>query len=254
MIDVSIVSHGHSQQVSALLAQLLRFPEVTKVIVTCNIPETNPLDGLDHAGRVELICNERPLGFGANHNQAFQRSTDFFFCVLNPDVLLSGNPFPGLLALHQTGPAIGVVAPLAINTSGEAEDNFRKFPRLTEIVKKAFGGKSRVLRGNANGASFASDWVSGMCMLFSRTAYSKVQGFDARFFLYYEDVDICVRLWQSGYRVIACPSVSVLHDGHRASHRSLRFSAIHFASLMRFLLSHAGRLPQVQHESIGALR
>lgn len=84
-----------------------------------------------------------------------------------------------------------------------------------------------------------------MFMLFRSQDFERLGGFDERYFLYYEDVDICVRAGQQGMRVVACPKVSVVHDARRDSRRSFKHLRWHLASMVRFFWRHWGRLPRV---------
>lgn len=93
-VTVSIVSHGHGDMVWRLVNQLNELPSVGRIVVTLNIPEDVP-DALPQ--RVKLIRNRAPLGFGANHNQAFESCESEAFCVVNPDIRLVEDPFPILL-------------------------------------------------------------------------------------------------------------------------------------------------------------
>jgi N-acetylglucosaminyl-diphospho-decaprenol L-rhamnosyltransferase len=81
------------------------------------------------------------------------------------------------------------------------------------------------------------DWVGGMFMLFRRETFEQSGGFDQRYFLYYEDVDLCARLRLRGYEVAICPGAKVVHHAHRSSHRSFKYMAWHLASMLRFFLS-----------------
>jgi hypothetical protein len=92
---------------------------------------------------------------------------------------------------------------------------------------------------------FYPEWVAGMFMLFRREAFARLGGFDEGFFLYYEDVDICVRAWRQSLPVLVCPGVAVVHDARRDSHRSLRHLRWHLASIGRYFCKHWGRLPKV---------
>ena len=94
-------------------------------------------------------------------------------------------------------------------------------------------------------ASFHPEWVAGMFMLFRSQDFARLGGFDEAFFLYYEDVDICVRAWKQGMKIVACPQVSVVHDARRDSHRSARHIRWHLASMVRYFFKHWGRLPHV---------
>jgi len=86
-------------------------------------------------------------------------------------------------------------------------------------------------------AALSPDWVAGMFMLFRSPVFDELQGFDERYFLYYEDVDLCRRLRNRGYEVRLVPSISAVHDARRESHQSLRHLRWHLASILRFFLS-----------------
>jgi GT2 family glycosyltransferase len=84
---------------------------------------------------------------------------------------------------------------------------------------------------------FFPDWVGGMCMVFPVAVFKQLGGFDQRYFLYYEDVDLCGRLKLSGYHAVVCPQATVIHHAHRSSHRQLKYLRWHLASMLRFFLS-----------------
>jgi GT2 family glycosyltransferase len=193
--------------------------------------------------KLAIIDNHDPAGFGANHNVAFDRCRTPYFCVINPDIKLVDNPFPALLVcLAQEGSALA--APLVFAPDGSIEDSVRRFPTLVSLLQKASGGNDGCYQVGLGQESFFPDWVGGMCMLFRSTSFGRMGGFDVGYFLYYEDVDICVRLWKSGLRVIACPSVYVVHDARRESRRNWRFLRWHLASMLRYFYKHLGRLPR----------
>jgi hypothetical protein len=84
---------------------------------------------------------------------------------------------------------------------------------------------------------FSPDWVAGMFMLFRNELFREIGGFDERYFLYYEDVDLCFRLRQHGYDVVLVPDARAAHFAQRQSHRNPRYLLWHVRSLVRFLLS-----------------
>lgn len=223
-----------------LIESLLMCAEVAQIIVTRNIPEAIQMPESD---RIVVLDNPLPKGFGENHNAAFERCTQAFFCPLNPDISLIGNPFGILLAeLEKSGAAIA--APLVLAPGGMVEDSARRFPTVASLLRKVFGGQDGRYNLKLNDPVFCPDWVAGMFMLFRGDDYGKLGGFDPEFFLYYEDVDICVRARTLGMGLIVCPSVAVIHDARRDSHRSLRHLRWHMASMGRYFLKHWGRLPR----------
>jgi hypothetical protein len=80
------------------------------------------------------------------------------------------------------------------------------------------------------------DWLAGMFLLLRGDIFQKVKGFDEKFFLYYEDVDLCWRLRRDGFQVVQDRSISVVHDARRESRRNLRFARWHLASMARYLI------------------
>lgn len=240
-VTVSIVSHGHGAMVGRLIGELLECPSVGRVVVTFNIPEVLALETADE--RVIVLRNVDPKGFGANHNAAFALCETAFFCPVNPDIKVSGDPFDILVELLAEVPDAALAAPLIVTPDGEHEDNFRRFPTLWSLVKKAVAGQRGAYSVSPGDGVFFPEWAAGMFMLFRTSAYRKLQGFDEAYYLYYEDVDICVRAWRGEMKVMACPEVAVVHDARRESRRNLRFMRWHGESMLRYFLKYWGRLP-----------
>lgn len=241
MIAVSIVSHAHGAMVERLVAGLLAFSEVQQIIVTRNVPESH---NLPDDARIVVIDNAVPAGFGANHNAAFARCFQQYFCPLNPDVEFCSNPFPALVDVMGRRRA-AVVAPLVKSPTGAIEDSIRHFPTPRSLLMKALGGSDGRYSVVDGQEEFFAAWVAGMFMLFRCEDYARLGGFDEHFFLYYEDVDICARAWQCGMRVLACPQVAVVHDARRQSRRSVRHLRWHCASMWRYLRKYWRRWPTV---------
>jgi N-acetylglucosaminyl-diphospho-decaprenol L-rhamnosyltransferase len=243
-IRLSMVSHGQARLANRFLQDLAGLPEVDELVMTENVPDA-PLHAPPGCA-VRAHHNPSPLGFAANHNRAFEGCTQTFFCVANPDIRLPTNPLPGLLAAMQD-PTVGLVAPLVLNPAGQPEDNARRFPTPWNLMLKLVGvddGRHH-LAPQAASEPRAVEWVAGMFLLFRAEAFRDVGGFDAKFHLYYEDVDICARLWKSGWKVMCDPGVTVVHEAQRASRHNARYMRWHAASMARYFGKHLGRLPLV---------
>lgn len=239
-VDISIVSHGHGRMVANLIDSLQYCPEVSRIFLTRNISDQ---DGVANTEKTVFIDNAVSKGFGANHNAAFALSSAPWFCVLNPDIELAANPFPALLAaLNASGAA--VLAPAVVNSAGHPEDSARHFPTPLRLVAKLLGGHDGRYAPQPTQGPTPVDWVAGMFMLFRTEDFKAIGGFDEKFFLYYEDVDICTRLWKAGRPVMVCPQVQVVHDAQRASRKNLHFMRWHAASMVRYFWRHWGRLPR----------
>jgi hypothetical protein len=244
MISVSVVSHGQASLVGETLADLARFSDslAFEVILIKNIPERLPFSAVDFPYPVKVLENDSPKGFGANHNTGFHMATGEWFCVMNPDIRIPENPFLVLIEEIEQQPA-AVIAPAVLSPLGQIEDSVRRFPTPWRLAGKLLGQGGGRYSLSVGDDTFPADWVAGMFMLFRADDFRRIGGFDEGFFLYYEDVDICARLWNSGRRVLACPKAQVIHDARRTSRRNLRYMRWHAASLLRYLGKHWLRLP-----------
>ncbi|MDR3371564.1 glycosyltransferase [Rhodoferax sp.] len=237
MISISVVSHGQMGLILNLMKDLEKFcsNQPIELILTLNIPENIELDKDVFSYTIKVIENKTQKGFGANHNQAFERAQGDFFCVVNPDIRLHDCPISALIRCLQNG-GVGTVAPRVLSPSGSVEDSARTFPTFQKIVRKLV---RRVYAPDypLHGDCVDVDWVAGMFMVFTHAVFDQIDGFNERYFLYYEDVDLCARLHLAGLRVVVLPDVQVVHHAQRSSHRSLKYLRWHAASLMRFLTS-----------------
>ncbi|MBU3556852.1 glycosyltransferase family 2 protein [Polynucleobacter sp. Ross1-W9] len=240
-VTVSIVSHGHKDFLVPLLGQLSELPEIVEIILTLNIPESFDISTFK---KIKLIINDSPKGFGENHNFAFQHSLTPFFCILNPDISIEENPFPGLLSAANN-PDIGLVAPMIKNLRGDTEDSARHFLTPFSLARRYFFSHDNGYAIVEGGSNFSPEWVAGMFMLFKSPVYRAINGFDEGYYLYVEDVDICTRLWALGYRILLVPGVTAIHAAQRSSHFHLRFLYWHVSGLLRYFFKYLGRFPRV---------
>lgn len=241
-LSISVVSHGQEALVGCLLADLEQYCSgAVEVILTLNIPESLSFSTDAFRFPLRILKNERARGFGANHNAAFAHARADRFCILNPDLRFTMDPFPSLLQ-KCAEPRVGAVSAVVTGPDGTLEDHARPFPRVGELFGKA-------LRGGAPDTNVTvdvnqrPDWIAGMFMMFRSDVYRAIGGFDERYFLYYEDVDLCARLRASGYDIQVDPAVRVVHFARRTSRRNLRYFLWHFRSMLQFLFTKARHLP-----------
>lgn len=237
-ISLSIVSHAQWELVHELLKDIALHCSncELEIILTLNLPESIQFDQEKYPFKVQIIKNSYPLGFGANHNQAFKKASGSYFCVMNPDIRLKENPFNSLI-LCLDNPKMGVVAPKVLNNLGQSEDNGRSFPSPFKIICKVIRG-CKFSKYKQVGNFIYPDWIGGMFMLFPTKVFNLLNGFDERYFLYYEDVDICARLQLKGYIPAISTKLSVIHNARRESHRNFKYLRWHIASMLRFFLSY----------------
>ena len=242
-VVISIVSHGHGALVTRLLGQLAALPadSVGAVMLTLNVPEFLPElnnDMIDPAAaerlNLQILRNAAPLGFGANHNQAFKASglTDVgVFCVVNPDIELPDDGVLAALLAALAQPRVGLAFPDQVDGQGRVLDFERSLTTPRAILMRRLGLGSRLTAG-------AVDWVNGAFMAFRADVFGGLGGFDERYFMYCEDVDVCLRLQLAGYTLAKADAV-VVHHTRRRTLKNLKHLAWHLRSLLRLWRSSA---------------
>lgn len=202
---------------------------ISRVVLTLNQLD-EPAPPIDPAWPflLEVRRNPRPLGFGANHNRALADAREACVCVLNPDVRLPPNvsdPFAALMSAA-VEPQTGCAYPAQLDDMGRLQDSERALPTPRALWRRRVLGR----------AEPRHDWVNAACLVMATPVWQRVGGFDERYFLYCEDVDLSLRLRLLGLRLVRA-NVAVTHTGQRASHRRLRHLAWHVRSLLRLWAS-----------------
>ena len=247
---VSVVSHGHQLLVQALLNDLAQFSAATvsRVVLTLNQPEAAPLappGGWPFV--LNIVSNAHPLGFGANHNRALLAATEPFVCVLNPDVQWLGYDPLGAMVEAAAQAGVGCSYPAQLDAAGNQQDSERALPTPVALLRR------RLLRQ----PDARIDWVNAACLVLPTQVWTNVGGFDASYFMYCEDVDLCLRLRLLDLTLVRAP-VEVAHAGQRASHRRWLHLRWHVHSLLRLWSSpvyrQARQLLRTQARGAGTIR
>ena len=234
-VTASVISHRQGALLTDLLADLAQLapPQLAHLIITLNLPEAEPrLPALPF--RVTVLRNAAPQGFGVNHNAAFAHCTSEWFWILNPDLRLPADPLPTLLAAAR--PSDAIVAPQVIEADHVA-DAARLLPTPMRLARRRLFGE-RNLKEERSGRY---DWLAGMCLLVRGAVFRELGGFDRRYRMYCEDVDLSLRVQLAGGTLRQVVDAQVRHESQRASHRSLIYLAWHVQSMLRLWRSAAYR-------------
>jgi len=243
-LTLSIVNHGHCKMLSKLLLQINNLESsIAHVIITHNIQSALIIDENSFSFKTTVIVNKFPLGFGENHNQAFKFCTTKYFCVLNPDVEFINDPFNQLINCLELKD-IGIAAPTVLDRDGVLQDSYRKFPTPLLILKRALFSKKEGFKSQSELPFIYPDWVAGMFMLLKSSTFKNLGGFDEKYFLYCEDIDLCLRSWRAKNSIIVLKDASIIHNAQRDSHTKPWYFWLHLKSLCRFFFKHLLRFPR----------
>jgi N-acetylglucosaminyl-diphospho-decaprenol L-rhamnosyltransferase len=178
-------------------------------------------------------------GFAAGINRAARRATRPLLVILNPDVELRAPILGPLAACLASHPDAAIVGGLVREADGRVQASARRFPDFST----AFGGRTswltRIVPGNPlTRRNLAStnveagcaevDWVTGAFMMVRRDVFESLGGFDERFFMYWEDSDLCLRALQAGWKTLYEPRAEVIHFTGRASRHAPMRSLVAF--------------------------
>lgn len=227
---ISVVSHGHGKLI-VQLDTLSSLVNEHSVILTDNVGERELEEYcLEHG--VHYIQNKNRKGFGDNNNQNFDyaekklnMTEDDFFLVLNPDVNISSDSI--LDAEKEMRAWNAEIATINLyKTDTELDANVRRFPKIRDFFESYLYKKNRTIINKNTLATSYVDWASGSFLLFKSRLYKELSGFDNKYFMYCEDLDICRRaLSVSKQKVLYISSVRALHI---AAHNNRKLFSKHF--------------------------
>jgi GT2 family glycosyltransferase len=163
---------------------------------------------------VRLLRNTENLGYPKANNQGIAAAGGTFVLLLNPDTKVPPGVLERLLDEMKCRPEAGGVAPVLRLPTGSIQVSFgRKVNVVTESVKKLFGNRWLSRRADRDKQTREVFWLGGACLLTRRAILEEAGGFDERFFLYFEDIDLCFRIRGLGWRLYLVPGAEIAHVG-----------------------------------------
>jgi N-acetylglucosaminyl-diphospho-decaprenol L-rhamnosyltransferase len=245
---VVTVTYSPGPHLGRFLASLSHATDrpVTVIMADNGSTDGAPEEALDSCSNVRLMRTGANLGYGTAVNRAVAEigPEAEFFVVANPDVQWGAGCIDVLLEAAGRWPRAGALGPLIHDPDGSIYPSARHLPSLIR------GGMHAVVgpfwKSNPWTAEYRQErlepserpvgWLSGSCLLLRRAAFEEVSGFDERYFMYMEDVDLGDRLGKAGWQNVYVPSAEILHDkGHATGRDPARNLAAHHTSTYTFL-------------------
>jgi N-acetylglucosaminyl-diphospho-decaprenol L-rhamnosyltransferase len=220
------------------------------IVVVDNASVDGSADTAEGRPGVRLVRNDVNRYLSAAWDQGAALTDAPYLLFLNPDTEWWSGALADLVGVAAADPSAGIVGPMLRNSDGTVYPSGRRFPGLADGLGHAFVSLVRPdnrysrryrMDGWDRTTARTVDWVSGAAMLIPRAAFDAVGGFDERFPLYAEELDIATRLRDAGWHVVFTPSVEVIHavgvstGGDRRRHRLV---VMHSDSLFRYYARH----------------
>jgi GT2 family glycosyltransferase len=244
-ISCSIVCyHNVPEQVAQVLTSVVASGHEVALFVVDNSPTDTLAPIVRRFGATYIHLPHNP-GFGAGHNvallEAFKKDTEFHL-VLNPDIRFGENVIPTLAAYLQQHGEIGLVMPGIFYPDGKQQHLCKLLPNPVDLMIRRFfptlfrlSGRLASYEMHASGYDKVMDVpaLSGCFMLMRTSILRNIGGFDERFFMYMEDVDLSRRIGRVS-RTVYFPFVSVVHDYGKGSYKSLKLLYYHARSAILY--------------------
>lgn len=219
------------------------------VVVNNAVDDADLAPSVATSPRVRLVESGSNLGYGKAMNLGAQDARDAEWLLLaNPDLTFTPGAIDELVRVGASDPGIAIVGPLIRTPAGEIYPSARRLPSLRHGIGHALVGM--ITKNNPWTRAYLADrenpprqrdagWLSGACLLVRRDVFESVRGFDDKYQMYFEDVDLCARIAADGGRVVYAPSSEVTHEGGHSTRRNSRaMIKIHHRSAYTYL---AGR-------------
>jgi N-acetylglucosaminyl-diphospho-decaprenol L-rhamnosyltransferase len=240
-----LVTYESAEDLPACLDSLpaAAAPHELEVVVVDNASRDDSA-GVARSLGVKVVENQRNLGYSAAINRGAAETVAPWLLIANPDTRMRPGSLARLLATAEADERIACIGPRLLNLDGSDYPTGRRFPSL--LVGGLHALLGTVWPGNPATRRYhladldrsrpaTVDWVSGACMLLRRSTFEALGGFDTAYFMYFEDMDVCLRLARAGWRVVLEPRAIVDHVGGASTRRAPYRKVIdHHRSTLRF--------------------
>jgi hypothetical protein len=195
---------------------------------------------------VKLLRREKRAGFASNNNVGARQALGKYLFFLNPDTILTSGSLKILVEFMEKRGA-AACGPKLLNLDGTPQENARRFPhplalllrglRLHRLFKNTRLYTLYLMEDMDHDKVFEVDWLLGAALLVRRDVFEQMKGFDEGYPLYYEDVDLCMRIKKAGYCIYYVPQAIIYHHYLRESAKLLNKKTLfHTIGILRFFL------------------
>jgi N-acetylglucosaminyl-diphospho-decaprenol L-rhamnosyltransferase len=255
-VAVVLVTYQSERDLAMCLGSLERAagPHPLEVVVVDNA-STDASVEIARGYGAKVLENHANLGLSRAINMGVAVTGAPWLLIANPDTWLSPGSLRRMLATGASDPRTGCVGPHLANPDGSDYPTGRRFPSL--LMGSVHAALAPVwpdnpatrryhMAGVDRSRPLTVDWVSGACMLLRRQAFEEVGGFDPGYFMYFEEMDLCLRLHRAGWRVVFDPLAEVKHVvGGSTRSAPYRKVVHHHASALRFYCRRYARDPRL---------
>ncbi|MFZ2975159.1 MAG: glycosyltransferase family 2 protein [Candidatus Moraniibacteriota bacterium] len=237
MISIIIVNYRSKTYLDKCLFSIDKhsFNEDLEIIVINNDQKEKLMDLVERYPRVKLYQNKKNMGFGAACNFGARKAQGEKLLFLNPDTQFLNNYIREILIKIQKYQNVAIIGPRLITDEGKTQEwSTGKETNFIQIIKNnLWMTESRYFWESKN--DIFVDWVSGAAMFIKKDVFDKIGGFDEKFFMYGEDMDLCAQARELGYDILYSPELTILHSGGKSRKSLIKQKIQFFKSSLYYL-------------------
>lgn len=196
---------------------------------------------------IEYIATGKNIGFGAGHNVILNKIKNLsnFHLVLNPDVFFKPTVLVNLTRKLKRHEIVSMIAPKVLFPDGKHQFSCRRYPRLFELIARRVQFLEPIFKFYINKgiyqdkelqSSFFPEYITGCFHLYKTADFIKLNGFDERYFLYMEDVDICKKIEKIDKQKLYYPKEEITHVLKQGSSKNFKLFLRHTSSAIKYFL------------------
>lgn len=248
-VDVAIVNYNTREQLRGCMQSVFE-DEPGEVFVVDNAStDGSPIMIQTEFPACHLMANKTNVGYSRAANQAIRASNSHYVLLLNSDTQIPKGALRALGSYLEGHPEVGIVGPRILGSNGQLQPSCFPFPTLPFLFLE-FSGLYRLIsriplvRGISSHSSLhtramAVPWVLGAALAIRREAYDAVSGFDPTFYMYFEETDLCYRMWRKGWQIHFSPVIEITHlGGASTQQRRIEMVVQFYSSLALFYHQH----------------
>jgi len=218
---------------------------ISKKLFLIDNSSTDRLKNKANHPDIEYIFVGKNIGFGAGHNTVINKIKSFskYHLILNPDVSFEPLVIQNLIKVIEKEEGLAMIAPKVFFPNGEHQYTCRRYPSLLELLVRRLGVLKQLFpsliekgeyRDKDLTKPFYAAYLTGCFQLYKTQDFVNIKGFDERYFLYMEDVDICRKIDASGKKKMYYPKEEITHILKRGSSKRLQLFIRHFLSSVQY--------------------
>ena len=253
-ISIIIVNYNLAEEIENCLDSFFNVVDLTGdmkfeiIIVDNNSPDKKlPLVEKKYANSiVSFYYLPENIGFGKGCNYGFSKASGDYICFLNPDTLVKENIFETIIRKFEDDGSVGIIAPRQQVKSNCFDFSAGFYPNVFFELFNLFGAGVFlegflvfVLTKLKNNRPIHVDWILGAAIFIRTELFKEVGGFDKDYFMFFEEVDLCKKVTEKGYKVLYCPGIKIHHIGSVSGKKDYKLYTIRtYSSKYIYLSKH----------------